>query len=98
MNLLLHGNNELIILHPRHFRLCQRILPDRFLNFSECFEEWGPEFGDTGCVSGHKRTYEEMARNDNEDLARRNEKLRADLEMATALARAEQEKTKFAQK
>ena len=52
---------------------------------------------DTGCVSGHKRTYEEMARN-NEDLARRNEKLRADLEMATALARAEQEKTKFAQK
>ena len=48
-------------------------------------------------MSGHKRTYEEMARN-NEDLARRNEKLRADLEMATALARAEQEKTKFAQK
>ena len=49
----------------------------------------GP-IGDTGCVSGHKRTYEEMARN-NEDLARHNEKLREDLEMATALARAEQE-------
>ena len=53
--------------------------------------------GNTGRVSGQQRTYEELARN-NEGLAQRNEEWEESLEMATAWALAEQEKTNYAQK